>query len=231
MNRITSEFWGKREKRTRGSIWWFSVRNSPQLVSFTSFSSFFISEPISTWKQSGLYSGIHDSIWRCLGLFIWYDLTCYKPEQSAHLLPPQPAGLGWTSQEWQPRLFPQSPDDVGVAKDEISINTFVVKKVFFHLKRFLTDRDVGRVGKTSHFEFNRLLTIGVNQRYIISSPLWQNIIYFKDFKFTSSSLTLRISSLPVEECSTWRWSSFHPASSPENVQNHKIVPTILPYQI
>ena len=91
-------------------------------------------------------------------------MTCDKPGQSAHLLPPQPAGLGWTGQEWQPRLFHQSPADDGVADDEISKNTFVVKKVFFHLKRFLTDRDVGRVGKTSHFEFKRLLTISVNQR-------------------------------------------------------------------
>ena len=39
-------------------------------------------------------------------------MTCDKPGQSAHLLPPQPAGLGGTSPEWQPRLFPQSPDDV-----------------------------------------------------------------------------------------------------------------------
>ena len=56
--------------------------------------------------------------------------TCDEPEQSGHLLPPQPAGLGWTGQEGQPRLCPQSPADDGAAKDEIRKNTFVVKKVF-----------------------------------------------------------------------------------------------------
>ena len=57
-------------------------------------------------------------------------MTCDEPGQNAHLLPPQPAVLGWTGQDGQLRLFPQSPADDRVAKDEISKNTFVVKKVF-----------------------------------------------------------------------------------------------------
>ena len=119
---------GNKGKKARfdDSVWGIHLNHSP-------------CPPPSSWSPSppandvacilAVYrNACNDSIWRCLFIWyvrpwynmIWYDLTCDKPGQSAHLLPPQPAGLGGTSQEWQPRLLPQSPADDGVAKDEIT---------------------------------------------------------------------------------------------------------------